>query len=128
MKLLIVAAGGALGTGLRYAMSGWVYRVTPMAAFPWGTLVVNVLGCLLIGLFAGLAEQRQVLGPMTRLFLLIGVLGGFTTFSTFAYETYGLGRDQESVRALGNITLHVVLGLVGVWAGYVLSRLIGGKV
>ena len=125
VKLLVVAAGGAVGSGLRFAISGWVNRAAPLSTFPWGTLVVNGFGCLLIGLLAGFAEERQVLAPTTRLLLLVGVLGGFTTFSTFAWETFSLvDRDHEWARALGNVTLHVVLGLAAVWVGYVQARLI----
>ncbi len=71
-------------------ISGWVQRLVVTGVFPYGTLVVNVLGCFLIGILGGLAEYRQVLEPGQRLFLMIGVLGGFTTFSTFAFETLSL--------------------------------------
>lgn len=123
-RLLWVGAGGFIGSSLRFLVSGWVYRALPTAAFPWGTLAVNVLGCFLIGLASGVAESRGVLGPGLRLFLLIGLLGGFTTFSTFAYETVTLGQDSETARALANVGLQVVCGLVAVWAGSVVARLL----
>jgi len=81
---------------------------------------VNVLGCLAFGVIMGAARQRFVLGPSERAFLLIGVLGGFTTFSTFTYETFALLQDGEIVRALVNTGGQVVCGLVALWAGYVM--------
>lgn len=79
MQILLVGAGGFIGSALRYTVSGLVHRVIPFAGFPYGTLVVNLLGCLAIGLLAGLAESRQVIGPELRVFLFLGLLGGFTT-------------------------------------------------
>jgi len=87
------------------------------------TLVVNSAGCLLIGFLSGLAENRSVFGPEVRLFLFIGVLGGFTTFSSFAYETFSLTRDTENLAAAVNIIAQLILGLVGVWFGNTLARL-----
>jgi len=126
-RFLWVGAGGFVGSGLRFLVSGWVYRAMPSAAFPWGTLAVNIIGCFLIGLANGLAESRGLLGPGLRLFLLIGLLGGFTTFSTFAFETVALGRDAETARAMANIGLQVGCGLAAVWAGSVVARLLAGS-
>lgn len=114
----VVGSGGFLGALARYGLGGLVHRQVPMAAFPYGTLVVNLLGCLLIGVLAGLADSRQVFGPEFRTFALIGVLGGFTTFSTFGYETIALLRDAEYLRAATNVGVHVILGLALVWLGY----------
>ena len=86
------------------------------------TLAVNIAGCVAIGFLAGLAETRQVLGPEARTFLLIGVLGAFTTYSTFGYETLNLARDAETAKALANIGGHLVFGLAGVWLGSAASR------
>ena len=116
-NLLLVGAGGFLGSVARYYLSGWALHVTHAARFPFGTLLVNVIGCLLIGLLAGLAEHAHVMSPATRLFLLTGILGGFTTYSAFAYETYFLGREHLALAALGNIGLHLGLGLGAVWVG-----------
>lgn len=120
-QLLWVGAGGFIGSISRYALGGAVHRLLPGAAFPYGTLAVNVLGCLLIGLAAGLTESRQVLGPEARLFLILGFLGSFTTFSTFGYETLALARDAETLAAAGNVALHLVAGLGAAWLGLVLA-------
>ncbi|MFQ6004233.1 MAG: fluoride efflux transporter CrcB [Woeseia sp.] len=114
----VVGSGGFIGALARYALSGLVHGQVPQAAFPYGTLLVNLLGCLMIGVLAGLADSRQLFGPEFRLFALIGVLGGFTTFSTFGYETLALIRDAEYLRAFTNVGVHVFLGLALVWLGY----------
>ena len=92
-----------------------------MAVFPYGTLVVNGRGCLLIGVLAGLGDSRGVIGPQGRLFLLIGVLGSFTTFSTFGHETMSLARDGERLAAAANVALQVVIGLGCAWIGYAVA-------
>lgn len=120
--VLLVGVGGFVGSVGRYLVGGWVHRAMPFVAFPVGTLVVNVAGCLAIGLLAGLAEARQLFGPDLRVFLLIGVLGGFTTFSSFAHESLALARDAELGRALLNVAAQVVLGLVAAWLGYAVVR------
>jgi len=116
-----VGSGGFLGALARYGLSGLVHRQLPLATFPYGTLVVNMLGCLGIGAIAGLVESRQLFGPEFRTFALIGVLGAFTTFSTFGYETLAMIRDDEYLRAAANVGLHVILGLALVWLGYALT-------
>jgi CrcB protein len=117
----MVGSGGFIGALARYGLSGLVHRQVPLAVFPYGTLVVNLLGCLMIGVLAGLAESRQLFGPEFRTFALIGVLGGFTTFSTFGYETVAMMRDAEFLRASTNVGVHIVLGLALVWLGYALT-------
>jgi fluoride exporter len=119
----IVGAGGFVGSVLRYWVSGAVYSVAAAPRFPWGTLVVNVAGCFAIGLLGGLAESRGLLTASVRLFLLIGLLGGFTTFSTFGYETLALLREQALARAALNVGLQLTLGLTAAWAGLASSRL-----
>jgi len=121
INALLVGSGGFAGALLRYGLSGFVHRQASLATFPHGTLVVNLLGCALIGVFAGLSESRQLFGPELRTFALIGVLGGFTTFSTFGYETFALGRDGEYLRAIVNVGAHVILGLGAVWLAYSLA-------
>ena len=119
---MLVGIGGFVGSVFRYLLSGVVQRALPMSDFPFGTLAVNVLGCLLIGIAHGVAETRQVFGPEWRVFLMIGLLGGFTTFSTFGYETLTLMRDAEVFHAIGNVFLQVFLGLAAVWLGDLLGR------
>ncbi len=114
----IVGSGGFIGALARYGLTGLVHRQLPHATFPYGTLVVNLLGCLAIGALAGLAESRQLFGPEFRAFALIGLLGGFTTFSTFGYETFAMIRDHDFLRAAANVGVHLLLGLVLVWLGY----------
>jgi CrcB protein len=121
LKLLIIGLGGFLGSVMRYLLSGAVQRWAGSIGFPVGTFAVNLVGCFLIGLLGGLAESRQVFGPELRTFLLIGVLGGFTTFSTFGYETFNLMRDGQLASAIANCGLQVILGVVAVWAGYSLA-------
>jgi CrcB protein len=122
IKLLFVGAGGFVGSVARYALGGVVHRLVPATLFPVGTLTVNVVGCFAIGALSGMGETRGVLAPQTRLFLLIGLLGGFTTFSTFGYESFALARNAEGLKALFNVLLNVALGLSAVWLGHALTR------
>jgi CrcB protein len=117
--VLWVGFGGFVGSSLRYLVSGGIHRLPGTSTFPHGTLAVNVIGCLLLGFLGGWAEHRQVLSATTRLFLMIGVLGGFTTFSTFAYETLSFVHGSDAARAFANIALHIILGLGAAWLGYV---------
>jgi CrcB protein len=120
--LLLVGLGGFLGSASRYLLGGWIHRAMPLTTFPVGTLAVNAVGCLAIGWIGGLAEGRQLFGADLRVFLMIGVLGGFTTFSSFAFETLALARDAEFGRAFANVAAQVVLGLAAAWAGYAGAR------
>jgi len=122
VDVLWVGLGGFVGSSLRFVISGWVHRLPGTSSFPYGTLVVNVVGCILLGFIGGWAEHRQVLPPATRLFVMIGVLGGFTTFSTFAYETLAFAHGADVGRALANIGLQVVLGLGAAWLGLSMAR------
>jgi len=124
VKVLLAGCGGFLGSVARYLLGGWVQRLVQAPVFPFGTLVVNVSGCLAIGILGGLADQRGLLSPGARVFLLIGVLGGYTTFSSFGYETLQLLRDGEAMPALANVLLQVALGLGAVWAGNAMTRLL----
>lgn len=117
----LVGSGGFIGAVFRYAMSGIVQRHAGLSMFPFGTLAVNMLGCFLIGAAVGLADSRQLFGPEFRLFALIGVLGGFTTYSTFGYESFALMRDADYLKMLANVIVHVVLGLALVWVGYAMT-------
>ena len=122
MIILFVGVGGFIGAILRYLVTNWVQDTLHTLSLPYGTLTVNMVGCLLIGLLAGLTESRNLLGPETRALILVGVLGGFTTFSTFGYETIQLIRDGESLAAFSNVGLQLCLGLVAVWIGYSASQ------
>ena len=121
---MIVGAGGFIGSALRFAVSGWVQRLAATSVMPYGTLVVNVLGCLALGFLGGIAEYRQVLEPSQRLFLMVGILGGFTTFSTFAFESISLMQDAEIARAMANTVAQVILGFGAAFAGYILARIL----
>lgn len=123
MRLLIVAAGGALGSMARYVVSGLVQRYTEPYALPTGTFAVNLVGCLLVGLVVGLATRPAVVSVNLRLFLIVGVCGGFTTFSAFSYETLELLHANELWQAGVNVAGQVVGGLIAVWAGLGLARL-----
>jgi CrcB protein len=120
VNLLLIAIGGALGSAARYLLSMFVLRVSG-TLFPLGTFVVNVIGCLVFGAIAGAASQRVQLAPALRLFLLTGILGGFTTFSSYAFESFTLVRDGQFLWASINIVGQVVAGLLGMWAGHVLG-------
>jgi CrcB protein len=115
----LVGCGGFLGALLRYGLSTSIQRINALSNFPSGTLVVNLTGCLLIGIAVGLAEARQVAEPHFRAFVLVGLLGGFTTFSTFGLDTLNLIRDQRLIHATANVGIHVFLGLALVWLGYI---------
>lgn len=120
--LLIVGSGGFFGSAARHLLATWVQTSWSKVAFPVGTLAVNGAGCLLIGLLAGVLEHRPDPAPAARLFLMIGVLGGFTTFSSFAYETLGLARDAQLLRALANVAAQVVVGLGAAGLGWLVAR------
>ena len=121
VRTLLVGAGGFVGAAARYLVGGLVYRYLE-ASFPYATFLINVSGCFGIGFLAVLAEERFAIGPPARLFLMTGVLGGYTTFSTFGYETFTLARDGSYALAALNVTGQVALGLLAVWAGVVAAR------
>lgn len=106
---------------MRYLVGGAIQRLSPGGSFPLGTLGVNVIGCLVIGLLGGWADNRGLFSPEMRLLIFIGLLGGFTTFSTFGYETLALLRDGQLLATAGYVGLHLILGLAAVWIGYSLS-------
>lgn len=126
MTLLYIALGGAAGALARYGLGGWVQNRAGFA-FPWGTLTVNLVGCLLIGLGVRYLQGLSI-SPEVRMLVTVGVLGAFTTFSTFGYETVLLLEDGAWSRAASYIAASVVLGLAAVWAGMHLSTvLLGGS-
>lgn len=119
-KLFLIGLGGFMGALLRYGVSGLVQNWSKSISFPYGTLAVNLLGCFIIGSLSQLAESRGVFSPEARSFLFIGLLGAFTTYSTFGNETVNLMMDGQNLRSLANIGLHLVLGLGAVWLGRVI--------
>jgi CrcB protein len=116
-KALYVGIGGFIGSVLRYWVSGAVQQVANNPAFPLGTLAVNLFGCLVIGFLSQLADMRGVFTPEARLFVFVGILGGFTTFSTFGNETMNFLRDGQSLPALLNVGIHIFAGLAAIWLG-----------
>lgn len=119
---LWVAIGGAIGTTGRYWLSGVVARLIG-ETFPWGTLIINVMGSFIIGFFATLTgpDGRVYVGSTARQFVMIGICGGYTTFSSFSLQTLNLLNDGEWLYAGANITGSVALCLLAVWAGYMLA-------
>ncbi len=124
LKILVIGAGGCLGAILRYLVAGVVHTIAQSPSFPLGTMAVNVAGCLLIGVGGGLMESRQMFSPEWRAFLFVGILGSFTTFSTFGLETFNLAKEGQWLASLGNVGISLGLGLVAVLAGHMLSRMI----
>jgi CrcB protein len=123
-KIVLVMLGGALGTGFRYSLSILIYSRVKEPTFPYANLVINVSGSFLIGILAELFESRLLVSPLTRVALLTGVLGGYTTFSSFAFETISLMRDGQMWFATLNVSLSIVLGLAAVWLGMRLGQLL----
>ena len=126
MNYVWVGLGSALGGMARYGCSGLAARHMG-ATFPWGTLIVNVSGSLVIGFLAtlALADGRLLISPDARAFLMIGVCGGFTTFSSLSLETLNLARDGEWLWASANVALSVILCLVAVWLGHIGAAALG---
>jgi len=122
MRLLFIALGGGLGAVLRFAVSSGAQRLTG-GTFPMGTLAVNILGCIGIGLLGTLFTGPIMVREEVRFAVLVGFLGGFTTFSTFGYETFMLLADDEWWRAAANLTAHNALGLTAIFCGHRLAVL-----
>lgn len=120
-QMLLVALGGAIGSVARFKLSGWVLHQTPNWRFPTGTLAVNLIGCLIAGLLAGMAVKQDVFTPEARVFLFTGILGGFTTFSAFGLETLLLLKRGETGVALANVVVSIVAGLAVAWLGYAIT-------
>jgi CrcB protein len=120
--LLLVAAGGAIGSALRYLVQGYVTK----GDFPWGTFVVNFVGSFLIALLFFYWSQGQDVSPVARAFLFIGIFGGFTTLSSFSLETVNLVQEGQLLWAVGNIALNGGLCVVGAFAGRAVGLLFGG--
>ena len=127
MKWILIACGGAIGSVARYWMQGAVYSLTGLA-FPLGTIAVNVLGCLLIGLLYATFNGPLPVRDEIRIGLMVGVLGGFTTFSAFSLETFLMAQEGRAWLALLNVVASCVLGLLAVWCGHRLALYYFGSV
>jgi|SRR5262245_20347367 len=120
-KIFLIGTAGLAGTLARYWMSAWGDRWWG-GSFPFGTLIVNLFGCLAIGFLFHATEEKYLIDPAVRSAVLVGFLGGFTTFSSFAIQSFNLVRDGEIFLASANILVSNVVGFVLVWVGYTISR------
>jgi len=120
-KTILIGIAGLIGTLLRYWLSGFVARQSG-ETFPWGTLVVNIVGCLIAGAVFHLTEERALFNPTVRAVILIGLLGGFTTFSSYGLQTFAPLKDGALGLATLNLVVSNVLGVLMVWAGYGLAK------
>jgi fluoride exporter len=121
MKYFIVSLGSAIGGGLRYWLSSFVYKFLPLT-FPFGTLLVNILGSFLLGFIIFYLDARELLSNNFKLFLTIGFCGGFTTFSTFSLETFNLIKESQFLFAGLNIIVSFIFSIAGVYLAYLVSR------
>ena len=121
LKYALIALGGALGSVLRYAVQGWVQRWTN-GSFPIGTLAVNVVGCLILGFLSAMFAAPILVRQEYRVGLTVGILGGFTTFSTFGLESFNLANEGQLRLAVLNVMLSCGLGIAAVWVGYRLAE------
>ena len=117
MQLIYIGCGGFIGAIMRYAVTHWTRDLTSQSGFPYGTLIANLLGCLLIGALSVFAETHDWMTPAARAFLMIGFLGAFTTFSTFGLESHNLFQAGNAIKAAANVGLHVFLGILCVVLG-----------
>ena len=124
LAYLWVAIGGALGSVARFGLNGMI-STRFGETFPWGTIIINVTGSFLIGVFAAFADPdgRVLISPGTRQFLMFGICGGYTTFSSFSLQTLNLLRDREWLYAGGNVILSVVLCMIAVWLGWLMGSM-----
>lgn len=126
-KLFCLALAGAAGTLARYWITEGLKRLPGSTALPWGTWAVNILGCFLFGLIWVLAEERALVSPAFRLYALVGFMGAFTTFSTYAFESVDLYRAGELAACLGNLAGQNLAGIAAVLGGMALARGLGGS-
>ena len=124
LSVLIVGLGGFIGSALRYLVGGWAQGLSKSLDFPYGTLTVNLIGCFVIGFLGELAEARGIFTSETRLLIFIGLLGGFTTFSSFGNDTLNLARSGQMLNALTNVAVNIIFGLLLVWLGRTVAYLV----
>ena len=123
-NILLVGAGGFIGSILRYLVSGYMQESARRLDFPYGILAVNLIGCFVIGLLAQVSEKFGAFSDESRAFIFVGILGGFTTFSSFGNDTVNLMRQEMMNHAFLNIGSNVILGLFAVWLGRTVGHLI----
>ena len=127
LNVLAVGLGGFIGSVFRYFLGLFIHSIFRQSTFPYGTLSANILGCLIIGILSGLVDHRIDLSAITRLFLFTGVLGGFTTFSTFSLDTLRLFQADSAgglFLAFLYVVIHVVLGIIAAYLGHWLTQLL----
>ncbi|MEI6289954.1 MAG: fluoride efflux transporter CrcB [Chloroflexota bacterium] len=124
INIILVGLGGAIGSIARYLTGSWVQTFSKSSVFPLGTLAVNIIGCLIIGVLSQISESRDVINNQYRVFLFFGFLGGFTTFSSFGNDTVNLARSGEFMFASANIIGNVIVGLLAVGFGRTITALI----
>lgn len=122
MNWLLVAMGGAIGASLRYGAGIWLLK--PQMQFPWSTWWINIVGCICAGIFFAFSQKYPVLQQEARLFLMVGILGGFTTFSSFGLETFQLLKQGQPTLALAYVLSSVVVGVVALMLAYVLFKIV----
>ena len=120
--VLLVGTGGFIGAACRYLLTLGVISLLKAPIFPYGTMLVNVLGCLLIGMLTAYNETRHFISPQLSLFLMVGFLGGFTTFSSFGLQAFELMKHNHMVAALIDVAVQAGLGLLAVWVGYLIVQ------
>ncbi|MFH2037677.1 MAG: fluoride efflux transporter CrcB [Candidatus Zixiibacteriota bacterium] len=120
-KFLIIGLGGFIGAILRYSMTRFVTEYSTLSTF-WGTLTVNILGCLILGVILQLADFKWLIRPEMKLFLIIGVLGSFTTFAAFANESLTMLKSEQYLTLVFNVTTQIVIGISALWAGSFIAR------
>ncbi len=121
-SIMIVGFGGFIGTAARFLISRY-FQENVASVFPWGTFIVNIVGCLLIGLIYGISEKGDLMSPEVRLFLTVGICGGFTTFSTFSNDAFLLLRQDEWLRFAFYTSFSFFLGLLAVYAGRLTTKI-----
>jgi CrcB protein len=128
MVYLWIALGSAIGGMARYACQGWAAKLIS-DTFPWGTLIVNVVGCSFIGFFATFtaADGRVIVGPQMRQFVMVGICGGYTTFSSFSLDALNQARDGEWTKAAGYVAGSLLFCLLGVWLGHIAAVAANGR-
>lgn len=117
-SIFLIGAGGFIGSVMRYLVTIWSQSLFKGLAFPLGTLIVNITGCLLLGILNGFAENHHFFSSQIRLFMFVGILGSFTTFSTFSFESVEMMQNGDSFQTLLNVSIQVIVGLFAAFIGF----------